>query len=133
MSNTESELYQILRRHLPMLDMCRIETDMGDGVPDVNHVHGWTELKTTNGWKVQLRPAQIGWISRRVRRGGRVTVVVRQQGSGRDSLWVVPGSLVRELAEGGLHRMETDLSVTQQDGCPDEWDWGAIRDALAAG
>jgi len=131
MSNKESELYQELRRHLPLLDWQRIETDMGNGVPDTCYVEGWAELKTTDGWAVTVRPQQVGWISRRVRRGGRVHVVVRQKGAGRDSLWIVPGLLVRQLAEGGLRAMEPAVpAVPRWHGGPGQWDWRAVQEAL---
>ena len=127
-SNTERDLYEHIRRNLPLLDWQRIESDTGMGIPDCSYVEGWAELKTTDGWKVTFRPNQPGWILRRTRRGGRVRVVIRQMGAGRDVLWVVPGLWVRQLAEGGLQAM--DSTVPRWSGGPSQWPWPAVQAAL---
>jgi hypothetical protein len=52
-----------------------------------------------------MRPAQVGWLLRRVRHGGRCYVLVRQRGRGRDALWLVAGSAAARVAAGGLRRL----------------------------
>lgn len=133
--STEAELYQIMRRHMPEVCMQRIETSMAEGVPDIScccdMVDWWMELKVTVGWAVRMRASQVGWITRRARAGGRVRIVVRQHmATGGDSLWVIPGSQVRALADRGLRAM--DMLIQTDDRGPHSWDWTAVRLALVS-
>ena len=128
--HTESILYQTLKNNLPMLDLCRIESDMGDGIPDVNYTLGWIELKVTIGWAVGLRAAQVGWIRRRIRRGGIAFVSIWQKGSTRDNLWIVPGEMVELLSSEGLHGVENKSETGLWTGGPTSWDWSAIHKFL---
>ena len=74
----ESAMWKKLRAHLlaARLDPVRVENPIHPGTPDVNHVHGWIELKTIACWparddsKVRLRwytPQQRVFLYRRWR------------------------------------------------------------------
>ncbi|AAT69507.1 gp31 [Alphaproteobacteria phage PhiJL001] len=67
-------------------DPIRIETPDRDGTPDVNHIHGWLELKQVDSWPVRedtpLRvehytPQQRVWHKRRCLAGGRCQVLIK--------------------------------------------------------
>jgi hypothetical protein len=87
----ESVARQRMIRELRDLDAVSIESTVGPGVPDVNYVDGWIEVKCIEAgrWKRAqgsdkpvrlnhpLSPEQIAWIKRRGKRGGRVFVAVR--------------------------------------------------------
>lgn len=126
---TEAELYQTLRKSLPDLDWQRIEVDLGSGVPDCSYTQGMAELKVTDGWKISFRTHQPAWISRRVRRGGRVRIIVRQGGAGRDVLWVLPGRTVLTLEEQGLRGPDVE-ALGKWPGGPRQWNWDEIRAAM---
>lgn len=132
------------RDRLPQFDWTSIETGaVAGGVPDSNYccggVEGWIEFKWTKGWTVPLRPAQVGWISRRVRHGGRVLVGLRQRcppgprTEARDRLWILAGGAARELKVNGVgdsKRLPPDAVLGWWDGGPARWDWSAVSDLL---
>lgn len=111
------------------------------GIPDSNYcirgTEGWVEYKRTGGHAVTLSPDQIGWISRRVRNGGRVWVAVRQQAAAgprrraRDALWLIPGGLVKEAKAGGLRGPWATQALVWHNG-PSAWDWATVAARLAA-
>jgi hypothetical protein len=100
----------------------------GTGTPDANYcidgIEGWVEFKATKGWKVTMRPGQIGWIFKRTLHGGRVWIAIRRK---EDELWLVPGALVRVLAREGLRDF---AGAYVWKGGPRLWDWPAILDTL---
>lgn len=73
------------------MDIMRVENMVQDGPPDVNFcysgVEGWIELKFIDSIPKRdtskvfgskgLRPSQIIWIHRRVKRGGRVFILAK--------------------------------------------------------
>lgn len=132
------------RDRLPQFDWNTIETGaVAGGVPDSNYccggVEGWIEFKRTPGWTVPLRPAQVGWILRRVRHGGRVLVGLRQVCSPgprvekRDRLWLLAGASARQLKECGVvdwSALPPGTVLGWWDGGPAAWDWGAVSDLL---
>jgi hypothetical protein len=132
------------RAHLPQFDWNSVETGMiAAGVPDSNYCcggcEGWIEYKKTTGWTVPLRPAQVGWILRRARHGGRVTVALRQLASPgprrdrRDRLWLLAGGAARELRTLGIGdhvRLPVGTVLGCWDGGPAAWDWAAVSDLL---
>ena len=131
---SDGNLRTIFRERLPRLHWQSIETAMtGGGVPDSNYcadgVEGWLEYKATTGWAVTLRPAQIGWIARRVRAGGRVYVAVRQQGAGRDNLWLFHGRHVKDARVDGLRGTWARAAASWHEG-PQCWNWKAVERAL---
>ena len=110
----------------------------GLGVPDSNFccggIEGWVEYKQTDGWTCDLRPEQVGWITTRVMRGGRVFIATRRvneggprRGPAVDELWIHRGSLARELKRGGLRAAEPELVCA---GGPSCWDWEAVACTL---
>lgn len=126
-------LSALIRANLKGWDLQRIESGLtGLGIPDLNYCHagreGWVELKQTKGWVVGIRPDQVGWIERRVRHGGRVTVMVRQGGLGRDCLWVLAPSSIRLLRDRErLDRLPSSLVLARLD---PPWDWEKVRQIL---
>lgn len=137
-------LRPLFREHLPQFDWTSVETGAtAGGVPDSSFCcggcEGWIEFKWTGGWTVPLRPVQVGWISRRVRHGGRVFVGVRQLASPgprrdrRDRLWLLAGSAARELKVLGIadhSRLPEGAVLGWWDGGPARWDWAAVSDLL---
>ena len=112
----------------------------GLGVPDSNFccngVEGWVEFKQTDGWTVDLRSEQVGWIRTRRQRGGRVFVAVRRKNQGGprrgapvDELWLWDGSLSSELRNGGLRINEPYLY--RGEGGPEKWNWKTIGSILS--
>lgn len=74
----------ILRRN--HLDPQRVEDAVRMGVPDINYLHGWIELKVSPGWPKRadsrlplehFTPAQRVWLVRRCRYGGKAFVLLR--------------------------------------------------------
>jgi hypothetical protein len=92
---SESGLWKYLRSHVPGVDWVRVENPVHPGTPDVNYaidqssrssIDGWTELKWVPhfprkptkpvfGDKKGLNVAQVRWIKRRTKYGGRVWIV----------------------------------------------------------
>lgn len=134
-------LRALLRAHVPSAAWTAIETGgTGLGIADCNYlfrggVEGWIECKATDGWAVTFRPEQIGWLSRRVRYGGRAWVAVRRRHGGGprrgpavDELWLVPACNVAALARDGLQCVPT---AAAWHGGPARWDWAAFAQAIA--
>lgn len=131
--SSDGGLRLIFRQKLPAAHWTPIETGAtAAGVPDVNFcfsggIEGWIEFKKTTGWSVGLRPAQVGWLLRRTRLGGRAFVAVRQLRAGQDWLWLLQGSDSRSLKDGGLKRV-TPLGVWS--GGPAKWSWETVQRLL---
>jgi hypothetical protein len=124
----DGNLRQIFRKKLPQFHWQSIETGgTGRGIPDSNYCcsgeEGWVEFKKTSGWKVNIRPEQVGWLLRRSRAGGRTWLAVRRKG---DQLWLVRGSQAEELLDRGLR----DFLAPSWEGGPARWDWEAINRLL---
>lgn len=125
--SSDGGLRQLLREHLVSADWTAVETGAtAGGVPDCNFcfpggVEGWVENKKTSGWTVRFRPAQVGWIARRVRHGGRVFVAVRRKG---DQLIIVHGAHVEAVADRGLNGAPW---AGAWEGGPDRWDWAEVE------
>lgn len=69
-----------------MLDPHRIENSVALGMPDVNYLYGWIELKTKHEWPKRedtplridhFTPEQRTWLFRRTRMGGRAFLLLR--------------------------------------------------------
>lgn len=119
-------LRQLFRKNLPEFDWTSIETgSTGRGIPDTNAcglgTEFWIEFKKTDGWKIGLRPEQIGWITRRARFGGKVFIAVRRK---EDELWLLG-------PEAALGNSLKGLSYKPiGEGGPRRWDWGAVKSVL---
>lgn len=138
-------LRAIFRDHLLGFDWTSIESgSTGGGIPDSNYCRegkeGWIEYKRTAGWAVTLEPEQVGWISRRVRNGGRVHVAVRRRHEGGprlgppvDELWMFHGSGAKEAKLYGLRGEWCTHHARRWIGGPTSgWDWQAVREFLLA-
>lgn len=129
--SSDGNLRKIFRQYLQEAHWQSIETGaVGPGVPDSNFCfpkgkEGWIEFKQTAGWRVTLRPGQVGWLLRRARNGGRVFVAVRQ--SKNDTLWIAHGRHAATLLDKGLR---SDLWLGSWKGGPAEWDWSAVKNIL---
>ncbi len=112
---------------------------MGSGCPDTNGcadgTEFWIEYKhTASEGVVPLEPQQIGWILRRMRAGGRVFVAtwVEHDGGARRGE-AVSRLHMHEGWDAPVLRSDGVLAappVLVQDGRPQDWDWGEIRDTL---
>jgi hypothetical protein len=126
-------------KNIPRVDWQAIELGvLGAGVPDSNFcgdgVEGWVEHKWTETYAVPLRPEQVGWISRRMRNGGRVFVLTWRETTGgprsgppASELWMHEGHDVVQLKAEGLLSCPP---VFCMEGGPSRWDWGLVRSAL---
>lgn len=136
-SKTDGGLRTLEREHIKKCQWTSIETGASaGGVPDMEFcfpggIQGWIENKKSAGWAIKFQPAQIGWISRRVRMGGRVFVAVRQVHAGglrslkRDDLWLCHGRAIEHLHDHGLSGLdERDFYHTT--GGPARWDWDEV-------
>lgn len=82
---SESAMWTALRPELKGLDPVRIESVVGSGVPDVNYVHGWIELKYEHEWPKRGGPLRLkrytkeqkAWAVKREAAGGRVYLLLK--------------------------------------------------------
>ena len=82
---SEAAFWSNVKPALHGWDAVRVETGDKDGIPDVNHKHGWIELKVTEWPARPDTPVDFGhytqqqrvWHKRRTRAGGRVHLLVR--------------------------------------------------------
>ena len=132
----DAGIRQLLRRHLPDGDWTSVETGAtAGGVPDSNYcfpggVEGWVEGKRTLAWRVEIRPLQVSWLSRRSRHGGRCFVMVRRLNRGGDECYLFHGSRVDEFSRGGATLK--GWACPMWTGGPSAWDWSAIREMLCS-
>lgn len=135
-------LGKLFREHLPTWDWQRIESaETGEGIPDLNgckaSIEIWIELKASGDYTVPLRPMQVAWAERRIRKGGRVYIACRRQcragprrGAACDELWLWRGEFGRAL----LTRAMTMRGAANTLGCwaggPARWDWQAVEELL---
>lgn len=128
----DGDLRRLFRAHLPAFHWVSIETGAcAPGTPDSNFCfdgsEGWVEFKTTPGWAVPLRPAQVAWLDRRGRAGGKVYVAVRRRTADVDELWLLNGAAARQLRAGGLRGAQ---ALGAWGGGPSAWDWGSVSSIL---
>jgi hypothetical protein len=73
-------------RFLKKWDAISVENRVHPGTPDVNHVHGWVELKWRRSWPTKpetvveidhFTTEQKVWLKRRWRRGGTVYLLLQ--------------------------------------------------------
>lgn len=128
-SKPDSGLRALFRKHLPLFDFTSIETGITImGVPDANYcyrgIEGWIETKACEHRRIRIRPAQIGWIERRLDHGGRVFVAVRRA---QYELWLFHGSVAEQLL---TQRLEEVPRMGVWSGGPGRWDWDAVAHLL---
>lgn len=156
----DGNLRLIFSKRLPMFHWQSIETaGIASGVPDSNFCYrskeGWIEFKTTSKWKPNIHPAQIAWISQRLRAGGHVFIAIRRKHEGGprkgppvDQLWMLNGEYITHLIEHGLNKTwemlseeaaltakNTSLShqyflsknIQFHENGPAKWDWEKIK------
>lgn len=167
--STDGDLRKLFRQAMPQAQWTTIETGaVAQGVPDAEFifpppvvpkyrpstpgyidiyprtggpgVSGWIEFKQTGGWAVTLRPEQIGWLSRRVRHGGRAFIAVRRKAAGgprtpkADELYLIPlthPSQPAELRDRGLKDLGIRLVWhATWTGGPGVWDWTEVAKIL---
>lgn len=130
----DNGLRSVFKDHLKSWHFTPIETGgIVSGVPDAEYcapggVSGWIEFKYVRGPKsndVGLRPAQVAWIDRRVRSGGRAFIAIQRK----SELFLYSGVGVKELKRNGLASQLGLLyhGVTQR-----AWDWDAVRRILSS-
>lgn len=116
---------QSLVELLRPLDAYAVENPCVPGMPDVEFVGGWVELKYVPAWPKRkyitvvriphFTPIQRAWIRRRAKYGGRVFVVLRVE----DDWFVLPGApaanhlgvdwVRRDLIDNSLYHTENSL------------------------
>jgi hypothetical protein len=100
----------MFKKNIPEFHWTPIETGaLLSGVPDTEYctptgVTGWIEFKYWYPGKrcPMLRPAQIGWIEKRLRHNGRVFIGVVK---GRE-VFVIDGKYCRDITESPLKPMD---------------------------
>lgn len=123
----------LLRKHMPTAQWTAIETGAtAAGVPDSEYcfpggIAGWVEAKRSWAYAVKIRPAQVAWIGRRSRLGGRVHVAIRRTNKSADELYLVPGRDVVVLRDEGLTARDYWPMWV---GGPARWDWEAVQKIL---
>lgn len=126
-SKIDGGLRHAFRVGIPQAQWTSIETGAtAAGVPDSEFcfpggTSGWVEFKQISGWVVTLRPAQIGWLLRRSRMGGRCFVAVRKD----SALYVLPGAQAVELREVGVRSAQPVAGSS-----PSGWDWAEVARIL---
>lgn len=133
----DGDLRKIFRKYLPRVHWISVESRLTDsGIPDLNGclegVEFWVECKATRGHAVVMRPAQVGWLARRHRAGGRVLVAVRRRARHADELWLVAGEAAAILRSGGLAALPRRAVLGCWDGGPARWPWTSVRTALVS-
>lgn len=135
-SKRDGGLRPLFFRMLPQFHWVAMETGLvTQGVPDANYcgngAEGWIEFKATKSNAIGLRPAQVGWILRRVRSGGCVWIAVRAMRTLKsEALWMIPGGLAREVKTGGLAALAGRQGVRAFPGGPNSWPWAEIDELL---
>lgn len=105
----EQQFYAWLREHLKG-DFVRIESVVGNGVPDINvccvGIDVWIEAKVSSFNRVMLRPEQWAWGHRRASHGGLAYVVCLDDDIRQIAVWQFPdiisnpsGKYVRLVSE----------------------------------
>lgn len=140
-STRDGGLRPLFRKKLPEIHWTALESGLtAPGIPDANGCFGgvefWIEFKKMSGWRVPLRPAQIGWLTERAFAGGRTFVAIRRKSQRTaktryDELWLVPGGYATDLAAGKMR----DDDWGGRLGCLvfenfGQADWGQIFTAL---
>ena len=136
----DGDLRNIFRRKIPEFHWQSIESPLtGQGTPDANFCHdgveGWIEFKKTSGNKIaSMKPEQVAWAERRMRAGGRVFLVVRQETKKLDRLWIANARMIRVIFMDGLPASISmgsngAFAMPYDDG-PLAWDWESVRKLL---
>ena len=107
-------MWSRLRKPMRPLDAERVENIFKDGTPDVNHVHGWMELKYLKEWPKRVDTVvsfsrytvdQRNWLRRRWQAGGGTSLMLAL-GGGRKAEWLLfPGDVAADLV-GKVPRAE---------------------------
>src|SRR5271155_5390460 len=130
---SDGGLRQLYRKHLTNAQWTAIETGAtAGGVPDSEFCfpggnQGWIENKLTRGWAVRMRPAQIGWLMRRSRMGGKCFIGVRRINKDDDEFWLFDGKYAMEVAQNGLANTP---NMYRWCGGPLKWNWQQIEKML---
>jgi len=136
-ADPDNGLRKLFHSKLPKFHWQAMELGvLGTGCPDSNFcldgVDGWIEFKYTEDYSVGLRPEQVGWISRRMRSGGRVFVITQRKHDGGpkkgppcNELWIHEGWDAASLKAHGL--LMSPPVYCAFDG---DWDWEKIRSVL---
>lgn len=123
-------LRSVFKEHLKSWQFTPIETGViVSGVPDAEYcapggISGWIEFKVSKSNTIGLRPAQVSWIDRRARLGGRAFIAIQRK----DELFLYSGIGVKELKRHGL---ASKLGLLYHG--VGKWDWEEIRINLTQG
>jgi hypothetical protein len=132
----DGELRKIFKKNLPMVHWQAVELGaIGSGCPDSNFCHegieGWIEYKLLRKDRIEMDPEQIGWITNRMRHGGRVKIAVRSMGIV-EALILFDGSAA-EMFDGKNINENFNLIEAHYLGPPKSWDWMNILQVIKMG
>lgn len=145
MTKPDSGLRAILKSHLTPLGFEMVAIESGTSAAGVSDLYwrnievrerGWIEAKVTIGWRVILRPHQIGFLMRERMSGGRAAIAVWAQGVGsggseRSALWLLDGACASRLDEPqGLRGIPPSDVLGRWQGPPRKWNYEEIAEAL---
>ena len=121
-------IFPLSSRHIP---------GHADTVTLTPGAQAWIEFKTTSGWAVTLRPAQVGWLSRRVRHGGRAFVAVRRvvavqsmRRTKADELYLIPLTSAEQPALLRDEGLRGSVKCFTWSGGPGVWNWSEVARIL---
>jgi hypothetical protein len=124
---SDGGLRRLFRKHLPFVQWTTIESRLTQsGIPDIHGCYDgvdfWVEMKVARGWKVRMRPFQIGWLHRRAKAGGLCWIAVRKG----KALHLIAGAKAGALAQTDL----LECPGVMWDGGPRNWKWNAVLKTL---
>ena len=143
---SDGDLRRLYREYLSPrgVDLQAVESGaIGPGTPDTNFcwrgTEGWIENKWTSGWSPEVRPAQVGWILRRRRAGGRVFFAVRRSHDGgprrgppADELYLIAGDAAKALKDGGIRAVPPEALIGFWRDGPARWGWDEFLRLITA-
>lgn len=112
---SESNMRRKVVKALKSLDAIAVENPVYPGTPDVNHIHGWIELKWLRSWpkrkdtivKIEhYTLEQKLWIRRRHKNGGQVTLLLQC-----GNTWLLFDAIMAQQV-GSLTREELESLAT---------------------
>lgn len=124
---TEADMRHAIRPALKRLHGFGVETATMPGVPDLNHVHGWVELKVIKVFEPVVEfycpwtPQQRAWALERQAKGGRVQLLSRTDERDRGE-WFLHDArvLAREWAQGCPESIFREHAARCWNGVPDQ-------------
>jgi hypothetical protein len=139
----DNGLRPIVRRGLVAQGCCVTPLETGGvvaGVPDTFWAHrgrrasGWLELKAqpTGQRGVDLRPHQVGWLTRHAAAGVSCAVGVWITTPAEERLLLLAGAAAPALLDDWRAAADAGALLLELRGPPRIWDWGRVLETLCA-